>query len=251
MKIRVLGSGTSSGVPVIGCTCPVCTSDNPKNKRSRASVLVRTEAADILIDTATEFRVQAIEAGIDKLDAVFFTHAHADHVHGLDDLRPLSHHKAIEVYADTHTRAEIETRFSYIFGPPGQGGGVPQINIHTLENKGVHIKDVEVQPIPVFHGSIPIFGYRIGPFAYLTDCSFIPEESFPLLEDLEVLIIDALRFRPHPTHFSIEEALNMIKRIAPQWAYLTHLCHRVEHEALLQELPEGIEPAYDGLEFRL
>src|SRR6056297_3847335 len=136
MKIRVLGSGTSSGVPVIGCSCPVCTSSNPKNRRTRASVLIQTAESCLLIDTATEFRLQALEAGIQGIDGIFFTHAHADHVHGLDDLRPLSHHKAIEVYADTRTRAEIETRFSYIFGPPGQGGGVPQINIHTLKNKG-------------------------------------------------------------------------------------------------------------------
>ncbi len=251
MKIRVLGSGTSSGVPVIGCNCPVCTSGNPKNKRSRASVLIEVNEHIILIDTATEFRLQAVAAGIRRVDAILFTHAHADHVHGLDDLRPLSHRKAIEVYADAQTRTEIENRFSYIFAPPGQGGGVPQIRMHTIGQEHLQISNITVQPVPVFHGSLPILGYRIGPFAYITDCSSIPEKSYELLRDLDVLVIDALRYRPHPTHFSIDEALNVIERISPRRAYLTHLCHNVEHEELSKELPEGVQPAYDGLEIQL
>ena len=251
MKVRVLGSGTSSGVPVIGCNCPVCTSNNPKNKRSRASVLIEIDEKSILIDTATEFRLQAIAAGIERIDAILFTHAHADHVHGLDDLRPLSHHKAINMYADAQSRTEIESRFSYIFAPPGQGGGVPQVRMHTIGRGQVRVAGVTVQPVPVYHGSLPILGYRIGPFAYITDCSSIPEESYEILKGLDVLIIDALRYRPHPTHFSIDEALTVIDRISPKQAYLTHLCHNVEHEQLAGELPEGVGPAYDGLEIRL
>lgn len=251
MKVRVLGSGTSSGVPVIGCDCPVCTSDNPKNRRSRASLLIQTAESNVLIDTATEFRLQALAAGITRVDGVFFTHAHADHIHGLDDLRPLSYRKPITVYADIRTRREIETRFSYIFTHQGQGGGVPQIHLHTLGADPVSCCGLELMPVPLLHGRLPILGYRCGGCAYLTDCSEIPEKSFSLLQDLDVLIIDALRYRPHPTHFSIDQALTMIKRIAPRRAYLTHLCHDVEYETLKQGLPAGVEPAYDGLEFEL
>lgn len=251
MKIRILGSGTSSGIPVIGCRCPVCTSKNPKNRRTRASVLIQTAETCLLIDTATEFRLQALEAGIKGIDSIFFTHAHADHVHGLDDLRPLSIHKPIEVFAAPETRKEIETRFSYIFSRSGQGGGVPQIHMNTLGRESLDFADVRVQPIPIFHGSLPILGYRIGPCAYLTDCSSIPDASYPLLEGLDVLIIDALRYQPHPTHFSINQALKIIQRIAPRQAFLTHLCHDVEHQILSRQLPEGIEPAYDGLEIEL
>lgn len=251
MKIRVLGSGTSSGVPVIGCNCAVCTSENPKNKRSRASILIQNADYNVLVDTATEFRLQALAAGIARIDGVFFTHAHADHIHGLDDLRPLSHRKAIAVFADAETRAEIETRFSYIFNHQGQGGGVPRIHLHTVRDEAVACCGLQVVPVPLLHGDLPILGYRCGSFAYLTDCSGIPEASFDRLHDLDVLILDALRYRSHPTHFSIEEALAVIKRIAPRRAYLTHLCHDVEYETLLRELPPGVEPAYDGLEFKL
>ncbi len=251
MKIRILGSGTSTGVPVIGCTCPVCTSSDPKNRRSRASLLIQTPAHNLLIDTATEFRLQALAAGIARVDGVFYTHAHADHIHGLDDLRPLSHRKPIIVYADTRTRREIETRFSYIFSHQGQGGGVPQIHLHDVKSEAVDCCGLEIVPVPLLHGRLPILGYRFGSCAYLTDCSEIPEESFARLHNLDVLIIDALRYRPHPTHFSIDEALTMIKRIAPRRAYLTHLCHDVDYGTLLQELPAGVEPAYDGLEFEL
>jgi phosphoribosyl 1,2-cyclic phosphate phosphodiesterase len=214
-------------------------------------VLIRTAESSLLIDTATEFRLQALEAGIQGIDGIFFTHAHADHVHGLDDLRPLSHHKPIEVFAAPDTRKEIETRFSYIFSRLGQRGGVPQIHMNTLGREAVNFADVRVQPIPVLHGSLPILGYRIGSCAYLTDCSSIPDTSYPLLEGLDVLIIDALRYRPHPTHFSINQALETIQRIAPRRAFLTHLCHNVEHHTLSHQLPEGIEPAYDGLEIEL
>jgi len=229
----------------------VCTSENPKNKRSRASVLIQNEESNVLIDTATEFRLQALAAGIARIDGVFFTHAHADHIHGLDDLRPLSYRKSIAVFADAGTRDEIEARFSYIFNHKGQGGGVPRIHLHTVGDAAVDCCGLQVVPVPLLHGDLPILGYRLASFAYLTDCSAIPEASFARLQNLDVLVIDALRYRPHPTHFSVNEALEMIKRIAPRRAYLTHLCHDVEYDTLLRNLPPGVEPAFDGLEFEL
>lgn len=254
MKVRVLGSGTSNGVPVVGCGCPVCTSTNPRNRRTRASVLISEGNTNILIDTATEFRLQAVEAGIDHLDAIFFTHAHADHTHGLDDVRSLTHEKPVDVYADPLARDEILQRFSYIFRPKPNTGAIPRVNMHTLPdnpNGPVCCGGVEVRPIPILHGKMEIRGYRMGGFAYLTDCSFIPESSFALLEDLDLLILDALRYRPHPTHFSVDEALAAIRRIAPRRALLTHMCHKLEYGQLAAELPEGVSPAYDGLEIEL
>lgn len=254
MRVRVLGSGTSNGVPVVGCGCPVCTSANTRNKRTRASVLISEGTTNILIDTATEFRLQAVAAGIDHLDGIFFTHAHADHTHGLDDVRSLTRKKPVDVYADPLTRDEILQRFSYIFRPKPNSGAIPRVNIHSLPGRPdgtVRCGGVEVRPIPIFHGKMEIRGYRVGGVAYLTDCSFIPESSFALLEGLDLLILDALRYKPHPTHFSVDEALSVIRRIAPGRALLTHMCHDLEYGRLATELPEGVSPAYDGLEIEL
>lgn len=269
MELTILGSGTSTGVPVLGCRCPVCSSDDPKDHRSRASVRLKVSGLSILFDTATEFRLQALAAGIRHIDAVFLTHAHADHVHGLDDLRPLSHHQPIPVYGSPATLREVGERFAYIFMQTPAGTGKPKITLEPITSaqkvsprRVVGAADaapgneepassVEVQPVPLLHGSLPIYGYRVGSFAYLTDCSKIPEESFSLLDGVRVVVIDALRFRAHPTHFNVEEAVSAVRRMGAETAYFTHLCHEVSYRELLAALPEGIFPAYDGLVHRI
>lgn len=249
MKAIIMGSGTSHGVPVVGCSCRVCRSQDPKDKRSRASLLVTSRDMSILIDTSTEFRLQAIREGITHLDAVFYTHSHADHLHGLDDIRPLTKDRPMPIYAGERTMADIKKRFDYIFSDrPGQkGGGRPNIELMLMPAKGVAIKGFLIIPVPVFHGDMLIYGYRLGDLAYITDCSRIPQESYNLLKGVKKLIIGALRKRPHPTHFSIDEALAEAKKIDAEYTWLTHLCHDHSHDDLLGMLPNGIEPAYDGL----
>jgi phosphoribosyl 1,2-cyclic phosphate phosphodiesterase len=263
LTIRILGSGTSHGVPVIGCHCAVCTSSDPRDSRFRASVLIRSsKGASILIDAGPEFRLQAIQAGLDRLSALLLTHSHADHLHGLDDLRALTHERALPVYAQRRVNAELRQRFPYIFQGQSEGGGVPALELRDIEpGSRFAIDGQEILPIPIKHGSQDILGFRVGGFGYLTDCSAIPEASLPLLSGLECLVIDGLRNRPHPTHFSIKEAVIAAGRIAPRKAYLTHLCHEVSHvqaeglcrvfarEAGLRE--DLVEPAYDGLEIEV
>ena len=248
MVVRILGAGTSNGVPVVACSCPVCCSADPRNSRTRASVLVTAGDTCILIDTATEFRLQARQAGISSLSAIFFTHAHADHLHGLDDIRPLTYKTPLDLYAAPATLREIQERFSYIFKTQKLGGGVPRVNLRELDSVPVKCGHLEVIPVPLLHGMMPINGYRIGSFAYLTDCSSIPSRSYSLLKNLDVLVIDALRYKTHPTHFNVAQALKEIERIAPRRAFLTHMCHDLEYCELAASLPVGVAPAYDGLE---
>lgn len=252
-RVTILGSGTSHGIPVIGCACRVCRSANPKNSRTRAGAVIRAaDGASILIDTATEFRLQAVREGIRRVDAVFYTHAHADHLHGLDDLRPLGRSGPIPLYGSEATMKEVRSRFSYIFARTQEGGGKPQVSLHTLDPAvPKRSGPFTVIPVPVLHGDLPVFGYRLGDFAYLTDCSRIPERSYPLLGGVRFLVIDALRPRPHPTHFCFDEALREIRRIAPERAWFTHLCHDSDHDELAASLPAGVEPAWDGLSFEI
>lgn len=252
MRLTFLGTGTSHGIPALGCDCAVCRSKNKKNKRGRASLLVRTRGRAILIDTATELRIQALREGIRSIDAVLYTHTHADHLHGIDDLRSFSYEKTIPVYGSPQCLDEIRRRFPYIFEPLKQvGGGIPHLHLNPVEAGNFSIHGIPVTAIPIKHGELDIYGYRIGGMAYLTDCSRIPESSRALLEDLDILIIGALRFTPHPTHFSISQAVEEIRRIAPRKAVLTHFSHEVEHRAIKKELPPGIAPSYDGLTLRL
>jgi phosphoribosyl 1,2-cyclic phosphate phosphodiesterase len=252
MRFTILGCGTSNGVPVIGCSCPVCASQSPKNNRTRASLWIEGDGGEsVLIDTSTEFRFQALREGVDRIDAVLYTHSHADHIHGIDDLRPLSHRQPIPAYGSRATMEEITERFSYIFSSIGPGGGKPQIEPHVIEDGPVREGSVSLLPVPLLHGDMPIYGYRVGDFAYLTDCSAIPEEGYVLLEGVEVLVIDALRYRPHPTHFHLEAALEAARNIGSPATYLTHMCHDLEYFRLLDELPEGVEPAYDGLSIEM
>lgn len=251
MEVVILGSGTSHGVPVIACECDVCRSTDAKDKRTRASLLVRHAGREIVIDTAPEFRLQAVREGISRLDALLYTHPHADHLHGLDDIRPLTRKHPASVYGSRETLDELKRRFDYIFIPTQKGGGKPRLCLEEIPPEGIELEGLPIRPVPIFHGELPIYGYRIGTMAYLTDCSRIPESSYPLLEGLELLIIGALRYRPHPTHFSIDEAAAEADRIDAARTLLTHLCHDASHEEikgyLSREKGKKIEPAHDGL----
>ncbi len=259
MKALFLGTGTSHGVPVVGCSCPVCRSTDPRDARYRSSLLVRGDEGErILVDAGPEFRLQALRAGIDRLDAVLITHAHADHVHGLDDLRPLTRGtKPLAVWADREAVDELTVRFSYAFDPPQRGGGVPRIRLLEMIPEGVRIGGLRVLPVPLLHGILPILGFRFGNFAYLTDCSGIPESSLGLLAGTEVLAIDGLRERPHPTHFSISEAAQAARALGAREAWIIHLCHDHSHrdlESLCRGLSSPgftVRPAYDGLELEI
>ena len=241
-SVLVLGSGTSHGVPMIGCDCAVCKSDDPRDARSRASILITVPGeASILVDTSPDLRAQALQHGLRRVDAILYTHSHADHVMGLDEVRRYNAIQAVPIacFADAQTLADLARTFDYVFNPPrGPSGGVPQL-----------VPFRTFTPVPLSHGSRQIYGYRLGNFAYLTDCSGIPETSWPLLEGVETVILDALRERPHPTHFSIGESLEIVKRLKPERAFFTHMCHELGHLATCARLPEGVELAYDGLSF--
>ncbi len=271
MEVTFLGTGTSHGIPVVACGCNVCNSDNIKNKRYRSSIYIKTDHSRILIDAATEFRLQAIRENINFLDFVLITHAHADHVHGLDDLRTLSRKKKLNVYGNRDAVADMEQRFSYIHRAIQKGGGIPDIDFITLDTPIHHCSETGRQtaseevgknskysdsgdiiiPIPVKHGKLDIYGYRIDNFAYITDCSHIPEGSMKLLEGVEVLTLGALRYREHITHFTIDQAVSIIKKTGARFGYLTHFCHDIEHEKLKKELPSNIRPAYDSMKIYL
>jgi len=248
--VTFLGSGTSHGVPMIGCTCAVCQSTDPRDRRSRPSVHITVEDGPaILIDTSTDLRHQALAQRISRIDAILFTHSHADHIMGLDDVRRFNVMQGgdIPAYADERTADDLRRTFSYIFNPPSEkGGGVPQLALATIAGR-FNVGGVGIQPVPIFHGKRPILGYRLGNFAYLTDCSRLPDEAWPLLTDLDVLVLNALRHRPHPTHFTVAEALEVVDRVKPRQTYLTHICHDLPHAATNASLPAGVELAYDGL----
>ncbi len=248
MEITFLGTGTSHGVPVITCDCAVCRSDDPKNKRNRSSLWVREKDTSLLIDTATEFRQQALAANIRQVDGVLYTHCHADHVFGFDDLRVFSKftNRSIPVYGNEPTIKELRQVFSYVFRKTQEGGGKPQVETVTVEGP-FRVQNVLVQPIPVSHGALPIFGYRIGGLAYVTDCSYIPPASLDLLQDLDVLILGVIRHEPHPTHMHVEQALLLSSKLRARCTYFTHISHLLEHETMSKFLPEGVFLAYDGL----
>jgi phosphoribosyl 1,2-cyclic phosphate phosphodiesterase len=267
MTLTVLGSGTSHGIPVIGCSCPVCRSADPRDNRTRASVYIEGDEGErVVIDTGPEFRIQALRAGITALDAVFLTHGHADHVHGLDDIRSLSYEHEIPIYGNAETITEMETRFSYVFKNTQRGGGKPRISLNAVTGP-VQIGGLIMTPVPVKHGILDILGWKISrreeagdqrPFGvYLTDTSFIPPQSLGLIRGPEFLIIGGLREQPHETHFSFEQALHAGTEIRSPRVYLTHICHTHSHQEIgaycnrfrkkrgLEEMV--MEPAYDGM----
>ena len=249
-RVTFLGSGTSSGVPMIGCTCAVCRSTHPRDQRLRPSIYIEVSTgARILVDTTPDLRQQALRVGMTRVDTVLFTHAHADHVLGLDDLRRFNFMQggAIPCYADRRTWESLRRTFYYVFdGLPREGGGIPKLDAREVDGP-FSVAGVSVVPVPLLHGKMPILGYRFGSFAYLTDCSAIPDESWPLIAGVETLVIDALRDKPHPTHFTIAEAIAAIERVGPRRAFLTHMTHDLGYEETMARLPAGVELSYDGL----
>ena len=238
---------------MIGCECGTCRSPDPRDRRSRPSVFIETDdGTAILVDAGPDLRSQALAYGISRVDAIVFTHGHADHILGLDDVRRYNHimRRPMPCYADAHTVDDIRRMFGYVFDPEApKGGGLPQLELFTIAG-GFCVGRQEIVPVPVLHGRRPILGLRFGAFAYLTDCSAIPDESWPLLTGLDVVVLDALRERPHPTHFSIGEAVETARRIDAPRTYFTHMCHDLPHAATCEKLPAGVELAYDGLRLR-
>lgn len=260
MKITVLGSGTSQGIPIVGCKCAACTSSDPRDKRLRVSVFIETDIKiidkplRILIDTSPDFRQQMLVYNITDIDAVLYTHYHIDHIMGLDDIRQINqlHRKHVELYANHETASRIRQTFSYIFDENTyKGGGIPQVNLHEIDLKPFDVLGQNVIPIEYKHGPTNVYGFRIGDFAYLTDCNFIPESEFPKLEGLKILIIDALRYRKHETHYSVDEAIAVSQRINAGHTYFTHMTHDIVHAEASSKLPANIEFAYDGLMFEV
>jgi len=256
-ELIVMGTGTSVGVPVVGCECDVCRSDDPRNHRTRTGVLVRAPEGEFVIDTGPELRLQLVREHASLIHAAVFTHAHADHIMGLDDLRIFGFKlKAdIPLYCEAVVEQFIRQTFAYAFASPGTHAhpfAVPRFRFETIEpGKPFHLLGQEILPLRILHGKLPILGFRIGNVAFCTDASSIPKESLPLLEGLDVLIIDALRERPHPTHMSVDQALAMIRRLKPRSAYLTHMGHELDYSALTDRLPDGVLPAHDGLKIAL
>lgn len=255
-ELILLGTGTSHGVPIIGCHCPTCTSTNPRNNRTRSGVAVRTEQGTFLIDTSPELRIQLLREKIDLAQAVIYTHGHADHIFGLDDLRLFGYRlkRAIPLYCEENVERQIRESFSYAFATPEPDqhyGAIPQLEIRRIGLEPFELLGMLVSPIRLIHGKLPVLGFRIGNVAFCTDVSYIPDESWPLLEGLDVLIVDALREEPHATHFGIPQALEAINRVKPRRAYLTHISHYLEYSTTNARLPAGVELAYDGLRIPL
>jgi phosphoribosyl 1,2-cyclic phosphate phosphodiesterase len=250
LRITFLGTGTSQGVPMIGCDCETCRSTDPRDHRRRPSVYLETDDGQaILVDAGPDLRAQALTYNVRRIDALLFTHGHSDHILGVDDLRRFNalQHAPMACYADAQTIWDIRRMFAYVFDPATpRGGGLPQLELFTIAGPFC-VGRQEIVPVPIFHGQRPILGFRFGRFAYLTDCSRIPDDSWALLEDLDVLVLDALRQKPHPTHFSISEAVDAARRIGARSTCFTHMTHDLRHESTCARLPDTMQLAYDGL----
>jgi phosphoribosyl 1,2-cyclic phosphate phosphodiesterase len=251
IRLTFLGTGTSHGIPVIGCGCAVCRSPNPRNQRYRPSVLVDWHGRRLLVDTPPELRLQLVRADVRAIDALLFTHTHADHLFGLDDVRVFNQRSGqpLPLYGTPEALGRIRQQYFYVFQDGNVGGGKPQLALHPIvpDDRRFDVAGRAVQPVPVLHGPTPVLGFRFGHVAYVTDTNRIPESSLTLLEGLDVLVLDALRWSPHPTHFSVSEALAVVDRLKPRQTYFTHICHDLEHEETNRHLPPGVELAYDGL----
>src|SRR2546423_5877553 len=247
--LTVLGSGTSMGVPTIGCDCAVCRSQDAHDRRLRPSVLLEYAGKHVLIDTTPDFREQAIHAGIRKLDAVLYTHGHADHILGLDDLRPLSfrHPGRLPLYADEHAARSLRETFGYIFDEQNTYASKAQVELKQIDHAAFELFGARFVPIEVMHGDDPIHGFRFGNAAYLTDFSEIPAASKPMLRGLDIIFLDALRHKPHPTHSTVENSLRLVEELAPKRAFFTHISHDLAHEETNATLPPHVRLAHDGL----
>lgn len=247
MRVIILGCGTSTGVPIVGCRCPVCSSEDPRDRRTRASVLIETGGRNILVDTSPDLRFQALRQGVSRIDAVLFTHTHADHVNGIDDLRGFHFINRILVpgYGSRETMAALTRMYGYIFTGVEAEGYAQLVEPHVV-SAPFDLFGITVTPIPLLHGTVAATGYRFGDVAYLTDCSQIPPASMALLQGLDLLIVDGLRYTPHPTHFNIDGAVAVARELRPRRTVLTHLTHEVSCREN-GRLPEGVEFAYDGM----
>ena len=253
MKVKILGTGTSQGVPVIACNCPVCQSTDPNDTRLRTAALVEVDGVTIVIDAGPDFRQQMLREKVKDIDAILITHEHRDHIAGLDDVRAFNfmNQKPVDIYAEDRVQEAIKSDFAYSFGDKKYPGS-PQINLHDLTTEPFEIKGVKIIPIRAFHYKLPVFGFRIGDFSYLTDLNYISEEEKKKLHGTKYLVIDALRKQKHISHYSLSEALEIIKELSPKRAYLTHISHQMGlHHDVNEELPHGISLAYDGLRFEV
>lgn len=253
LQFLCLGSGTSTGVPMIGCRCATCCSTDPRDSRTRSSVLFRwhdgSVQRQVLIDTSTDLRFQALREGMNRIDAVLFTHSHADHVHGLDELRSFNFIQKTEIpcYGSAETLKKIRTRFDYIFEPGAyEGGGLPKLTLHAVEDD-FELFGMKIAVLPVQHGPARVFGYRIGPIAYITDCSGIPEETMAKVRGARIFVVGATQRRAHPTHFSLDQGIAAIRVSGAQKGYITHMNHDIKHSEITAELPPGVALAHDGL----
>lgn len=253
MKITFLGTGTSQGVPLIACTCEVCTSEDPRDKRLRTSILVECEGISIVVDTGPDFRQQMLREKVKKLDAVVFTHEHKDHIAGLDDIRAFNFilKRKIDVYASDRVQDAIRREFAYIFSDT-KYPGIPEIELHTIQNKPFEIQGIPIIPIEVLHYKLSVYAFRFGDFVYITDANAISQQEKKKIVGCKILVINALRRQAHVSHFTLQEALDLIAELKPEKAYLTHISHQLgKHSNIEKELPNGVFQAYDGLQIQL